>query len=90
MAFSDCGKGQILVQPSLLQEYLKGIPSDDKSFVEKEIEENQKHKQIQEEDLINTNNIITTSTININNEAERMMLSIFRNNITNSHKSGLI
>ena len=38
MAFSDCGKGQILVQPSLLQEYLKGIPSDDKSFVEKEIE----------------------------------------------------
>ncbi|HET7391995.1 MAG TPA: hypothetical protein VFJ51_14345, partial [Nitrososphaeraceae archaeon] len=35
--FVDCGKGEILGQASLLQEYLEGIPSNNKSFVEKEI-----------------------------------------------------
>lgn len=39
---------------------------------------------------MSTNNIITTSNINIDSEAERMMLSPRKNNITISHKSELI
>jgi hypothetical protein len=38
---------------------------------------------------MNTNNITTTNNIDIDNEAERIMLSL-RKNITNSHKSGLL
>lgn len=38
---------------------------------------------------MNTNNIITTNNIDIDNEAENMMLNL-RKNITNSHKSGLL
>jgi hypothetical protein len=38
---------------------------------------------------VNTNNIITTNNIDIDNEAERMMLNL-RKNITNSDKSGLL
>jgi hypothetical protein len=35
--FSDCGKGQILGQASLLQEYLKkGVQDQDRSYLEKE------------------------------------------------------
>jgi hypothetical protein len=37
---------------------------------------------------MNTNNIINTNNINIDNKAERMILSLRKNN-TNSHKSGL-
>lgn len=39
---------------------------------------------------MNTNNIITTNNIDIDNEVERMILSLRKNNITNSHRSGLL
>ena len=72
--FSDCGKGQILGQASLLQEYLKKVEGQNQSKSLEEEKEKEKEKQAE---------IHMNITNNIDHEANRK-------NTTNAHKPGLL